>query len=230
MIANPITLRISSPPHPDATPALETLARLLEYPGPNFEALIDAADRHLDCLGDAAAKATFDRFASALLGLAPEEREELYAATFDITPVCVPYVSIHLFGEENFKRGEFMAALNARYTDTGFAVGMELPDHLAVLLRYAARAEAGEQRELAEYCLLKPMEKMIAALKLENPCRALVECAQSVLRSAHPGIKPALTPLEQMRQKGVPCPTSSSACACGTAPKTDMPGEPILTH
>ena len=60
-----------------------------------------------------AATTALARFAAGMSPLTTDEREELYTATFDVTPACVPYVSIHLFGEENFKRGEFMAALHA---------------------------------------------------------------------------------------------------------------------
>lgn len=147
--------------------------------------------------------------------LSSDEREELYTATFDVTPACVAYVSIHLFGEENFKRGEFMAGLNARYAQAGFPTHGELPDHLCLLLRFAAETSEAERRELTEFCLLGPLGKMITALSEDNPYRALLETVRGVLRAAYPGVQPALSPLEQMQQHGPSCATMSSGCGCG---------------
>ncbi|MBI5387238.1 MAG: molecular chaperone TorD family protein [Verrucomicrobia bacterium] len=186
---------------------LIALAHLLEYPGGDFEARVSAAP----------SSASFACFSTAMLALSPNEREELYTATFDVTPACVAYVSIHLFGEENFKRGEFMARLHERYSQAGFTTGGELPDHLSVLLRFAAETGEAECRELAEFCLLGPLGKMIAALTEGNPYRALLEAVREVLHAAYPGVKPAPSPLEQMQHHGAGCATISAGCGCGAA-------------
>jgi nitrate reductase delta subunit len=60
---------------------------------------------------------------------------ELYTTTFDMQPVCYPYVGYHLFGE-SYKRGAFMAQLNEAYHAHGYSAGQELPDHLSVILRF----------------------------------------------------------------------------------------------
>jgi nitrate reductase delta subunit len=175
------------------TDQLQALARLLEYPtGQDYTAL-----------------------APALAALSPEQREELYTATFDVTPACVPYVSIHLFGEENFKRAEFMAALLGRYRQAGFETCDELPDHVSVLLRFLAQTDEAERRELIQFCLLGPLGKMVAALAVENPFRALLEAVSRMLHAAYPGLEPAMSPLEQMRQHGAACAEVSSSCSCG---------------
>jgi nitrate reductase delta subunit len=183
---------------------LMTLARWLEYP---------------------AATEALERFASGMAALTQDQREELYTATFDVSPACVLYVSIHLFGEENFKRGEFMAALHARYQSAGFSPKGELPDHLSVLLRFAAQTDEAERRELVEFCLLGPVGKMIAALGEANPYRSVLEAVRDTLTTAYPGIKPAMSPIEQMRQHGATCPTVSSGCGCGAARIQDGPGD-----
>lgn len=176
------------------TDQLQTLARLLEYPtGQDYAA-----------------------FAPALGALSRDEREELYTATFDVTPTCVPYVSIHLFGEENFKRGEFMAALGARYAAAGFETRGELPDHLSVMLRFLAQTDEAERRELVRFCLLGPLGKMIAALSDENPYRALLKAVREVLTAAYPDLQPALSPLEQMQTHSA-CKTVTDGCGgCGS--------------
>ncbi len=205
---------------------LTALARLLEYPGVDFGVRVSAAP----------SSATLVSFATAMLALSPDEREELYTATFDVTPACVPYVSIHLFGEENFKRGEFMAGLHARYAQAGFTTGGELPDHLSVLLRFTAETDHAEHRELTEFCLLGPLGKMIAALTEENPYHALLVAVREILQAAHPEVKPALSPLEQMQQHGGACAAISIGCNCGAAPQDaaatpiDECHESVLTH
>jgi len=173
---------------------LQTLARLLEYPtGQDYVA-----------------------FAPALGSLSQDEREELYTATFDVTPACVPYVSIHLFGEENFKRGEFMAALSARYAAAGFETRGELPDHLSVLLRFLAQTDEAERRELVQFCLLGPLGKMIAALSAENPYHALLETVREVLAASYPDLQAAPSPLEQMQTHSA-CNTVTDGCGgCGS--------------
>jgi nitrate reductase delta subunit len=187
--------------------ALSALGCLLAYPGPDFEDLLTQS-------GDAIDSLPLLAFCNAVSRLTADEREELYTATFDVTPRCVPYVSIHLFGEENFKRGEFMAALHNQYEQVGFVTGGELPDHLAILLRYAATLSEPARRELVEFCLLGPVGKIMDSLPDEHPYRYLLETVDESLRAPYPGIEPPLSPLEQMRQHGI-CPTVSDGCNCG---------------
>jgi hypothetical protein len=82
------------------------------------------------------------------------------------------------------------------------------------LLRYAATQEDPERRELAEFCILGPLGKLIAALDGNHPYRPLLVAADDALRAAYPGIEPAPSPLEQMRQHGVcPPPVPAGALA-----------------
>jgi nitrate reductase molybdenum cofactor assembly chaperone NarJ/NarW len=206
---------------PQDAPALESLAQLLEYPAADFESRLAQAREHLgqrpsNPSDTSAAPAwSLNRFADAMLAMPVGCREELYTRTFELSPACVPYVSIHLFGEENFKRGELMAALHARYAEVGFSPGQELPDHLAILLRFAAATDDTERHELLEYCLLKPLGRMSGALSNDNPYRDLLETVQRLLDQMHPNAKAALSPLEQMRANGPLCNTVSAGCHCG---------------
>jgi len=202
---------------PIASPAAATIAaqlvllgRLLGYPGADFDSTLESALATVDSLHLVA-------FSKAIDALTHDAREELYTATFDVTPQCVPYASIHLFGEENFKRGEFMAALHSRYELVEFGTAGELPDHIAVLLSYAAMLGEAERRELLEFCLLGPLSKMTLMLAETQPYRFLLEAVGDVLRAHYPGLQPALSPLEQMRQHGL-CPTVSDGCNCGPPP------------
>ena len=199
---------------------LDLLSRLLGYPGADFDDLLTQALDAMDSLPLIA-------FQSAMDALTHDAREELYTATFDVMPQCVPYVSIHLFGEENFKRGEFMAALHSQYAQTDFQTHGELPDHIALLLRYAATLGEPARRELVEFCLLGPLVKITAALPEDHPYRFVLDAVKETLRTAYPGIQVALSPVEQMRQHGS-CPTVSDGCHCGPVAAA-MPTAPPST-
>jgi nitrate reductase molybdenum cofactor assembly chaperone len=208
-------LRAKCPRHD----SLAVLGRLLEYPGTDFDDLLAHARESVDSPALVA-------FGQTISLLNPDEREELYTATFDVTPRCVPYASIHLFGEENFKRGEFMAALHSQYEQAAFDTCGELPDHLAVLLRYASTLGEPARRELVEFCMLHPLEKIIQSLPGDHPYFHLMNAVDETLRSHYPGIETPLSPLDQMRQHGI-CPTVSDGCNCGpvSTPIIDGPGD-----
>jgi nitrate reductase delta subunit len=195
---------------PSINTRLTALARLLEYPRCELAALCqDAATTGLE------------QFVSAVSALSSDEREELYTATFDVMPSCVPYVSVHLFGEENFKRGEFMAALQARYQQAGFNTGGELPDHLSLLLRFTAETDESERSELVEFCLLGPVKTMVGVLAATNPYRYLLEAILDILREAYPGMQPAPNPANEMRQHRSDCAPLSACFHCGAAQAQD---------
>ncbi|MCS6885999.1 MAG: molecular chaperone TorD family protein [Acidobacteriota bacterium] len=88
------------------------------------------------------------------------DAEELYTRTFYVAPLCIPYVSVHLFGEENFRRGELMAQLKSAFLREGFDPGSELPDHIATLLRFCAFIDEEELEELLHYCIVPSVREM----------------------------------------------------------------------
>lgn len=213
-----MTILIPVEPAAPALTPLAALAPLFEYPREDFAARIEAARARLSADPDAAERAAFDAFARAVSGLTPAEREELYTGTFEIAPSCIPYLSLHLFGEESFKRGAFMAALNARFQAFGFSAPGELPDHLAVILRFAGEAESPERRDLAEFCLLGPLQKMSAALADSHPYRALLLAAHAVLLGEFPGTVPAPAPVDRAESFSPGCGSATGpGCGCGPA-------------
>ncbi len=108
-----------------------------------------------------------------------DELEELYTRTFDLQPLCYPYVGYQLFGED-FRRGMFMAGLREHYRTRGFQTGDELPDQLCVILRFlGGREPEAVERELVSDCLVPSLEKMVAgfadaANPYRGPLRALL--------------------------------------------------------
>lgn len=74
----------------------------------------------------------------ALVETAPlGQMQELYTGTFDLDATCHPYVGYHLFGE-SYQRSALLLGLKERYRARDFTTGNELPDHLAVMLRFLA--------------------------------------------------------------------------------------------
>jgi nitrate reductase delta subunit len=154
----------------------ELLACLMEYPTPDLTDQVRECTAALETQRSRAARhiARFRDFVeqTELCAL-----EELYTATFDLTPVCYPYIGYQLFGD-TYKRGEFLALLNARYRDNRIVVQGELPDHLGMVLRYLARMP---DDDLVSEGVIPTLERMIDQLK-DNPYRELVQAILVVLQ------------------------------------------------
>lgn len=109
-------------------------------------------------------------------------RQEHYVKTFDVMPQCSLYLSIHLFGEESFKRAELMTGLKSVYEKHGPFGMTELPDHLGVVLKLNSLFEEEEWSELTAMCLLKALPKMITELeKRENVYVLILKAIRLIL-------------------------------------------------
>ncbi len=115
-----------------------------------------------------------------------EQMQELYTVTFDMQPVCYPYVGFQLFGE-SYKRGAFMAQLNEAYRAAGYSAEQELPDHLPVILRFLGLDEDNRQSDfcqaLVKEGLIPALEKMLQTFgaQSENPYYAVLSALQLFL-------------------------------------------------
>jgi nitrate reductase delta subunit len=160
-------------------------AEILEYPTRSIYETFDDFICLLWCL-DRESAGMLREFDS-LLAQGPFTRvEEVYTATFDLQPACYPYVGHHLFGSEN-RRGEFMVGLKKRYLACGFSAGAELPDNLAVVLRFLDRCPgSGEEDELVRECLVPALDRMITSFQeSSNPYRGVLEALRRVLDFRH---------------------------------------------
>jgi nitrate reductase delta subunit len=136
-------------------------AEILEYP---TLVLADRVGKFLPVVAasDVETARLLRRFREFLEETPAERIEEIYVGTFDLQPLCYPYIGYQLFGEE-YRRGIFMALLREHYRSSGFAAGDDLPDHLCVILRFLASREPKEvERELVSDCLVPALGKMVA--------------------------------------------------------------------
>jgi len=152
------------------------LGELLRYPG---SGLAEAARRAAGLASGTRGGAALEGFAREAAGRDPASLEELYTATFDLDPACVPYVGHQLLGESPV-RGALLAELMGVYARAGWAPREELGDHVAEVLAFLAVGPDGAERDdLVRDGLLPALEKMLEALTdRENPYRGLLEAAR----------------------------------------------------
>lgn len=128
------------------------------------------------------AAASLERFDDFLQNQTATRIEEVFTATFDLQPVCYPYVGYQLCGE-NQQRGLFLMQLNQLYRQHGFVAGVELPDHLSTLLRFIGTLAPQDcSRELIEDGLLPALAKILLGLDAaDHPYTDLLLSLQSFL-------------------------------------------------
>jgi nitrate reductase delta subunit len=156
----------------DAAPreALAIIAPLFAYPDARFEAHGRAESRELR-------DPDVDRFLDEVHAIDPAELQMLYTATFDLAPVCSPYLGVHLFGDEGRERARLMIGLRTAYGDRGDGGAGELPDHVAEVLRFARVFGDDEWSELVGLVMIPALTRMHTLLPASNPYRHLVAAA-----------------------------------------------------
>lgn len=168
--------------------AAELLGRLFAYPGDDYLDAVGAAHRQLEegCGNWLVAATELERFETAVAELPPELLRDLYTRTFDLSPLCIPYLSVHLFGQESFKRAQLMTGLDDAYRRAGHDRGGELPDHLGLVLRFAGAFGEEEWDELVSLCLAAPLAAMVKPLQeAANPYRHVLEGVRRTLGVSH---------------------------------------------
>ncbi|NJC97599.1 MAG: nitrate reductase molybdenum cofactor assembly chaperone [Anaerolineales bacterium] len=132
------------------------------------------------------AAVAMENFLHGLKQCTLERLKELYTTTFDMQPVCYPYIGYQLFGE-SYKRGALMAQLNEAYRAFGYSAGQELPDHLSVILRFLGLDTANREGEFCQALLnsglIPALEKMLQPFgaQSENPYYWLLYALQRFL-------------------------------------------------
>ncbi len=136
-------------------------ADILEYPRPGVKESIRECEA-LIASKDAETGALLGKFSTFVKKSSLEKMQEVYTTTFDLGATYHPYVGYHLLGE-SYKRSAFLLELKERFRAEGFAAEeKELPDHLAVLLRFMSVCHNEDTtRELACEGLLPVLKKML---------------------------------------------------------------------
>jgi nitrate reductase assembly molybdenum cofactor insertion protein NarJ len=106
------------------------------------------------------------------------QQQSLYTDTFDLAPVCSPYLGVHLFDEESRDRARLMVGLRMNGVE-----GPELPDHVAEVLGFASRFNEEDWGDLVELVLLPALTRMEEILRPSaNPYRHLIAAAAALCR------------------------------------------------
>ncbi len=158
-------------------------AEILEYPTHSLYECFEECISVLSSLKSEAAKIMKD-FQSHLARMSLAQMQEMYTRTFDLQPACYPYLGHHLFGED-YRRGSFMAGLMRHYRSYDFSPGRELPDHIAVILRFLAQYSGSkENEEIVPECLIPAVEKMLSGLKDKgNPYNGVLQALLVTLQT-----------------------------------------------
>lgn len=137
------------------------LSAITDYPQPGLEVKVRHCVELLDVSLPKAAK-ELRRFLDFVEKEPQSRLEEIYTSTFDINPICAPYIGHHLFGETH-KRGDFMVRLKGDFSVYDYSPEGELPDHLSVLLGFlSVLDDEHSARTLISECMLPALEKMEA--------------------------------------------------------------------
>lgn len=146
------------------TRILGLFADLLEYPRSDLDIAATAREcRELVAEESPEAAALLDEFVAFAERTPRDTIEEIFSATFDLNASCHPYVGYHMFGE-SYPRSLFMLELKERFRSQDFDQGIELPDHVGVLLRFLSVCGDPELRdEIARDAVLPTLDPMTLA-------------------------------------------------------------------
>ncbi len=156
------------------------LSKLLQYPNDLVEIRIAAEElykliKDIESEEIEEAKKEFEKFIEFLKKSNIEEIEEEYVRSFDLFPLCPPYVFHHVCGE-SYRRSEYLVKLVEIYREHGFepekTLRKELPDHIAMITSFLGVLE--DRRNFLEF-IIKGLNKMADTVKKkETPYKALI--------------------------------------------------------
>ena len=162
-----------------------------------FADILDYPERSIakslgDCIGELTpaipeAHAHLKGFQNSIADKSLGQLQEVYTNAFDLRPDCTPNLGYHLFGDDG-RRGLFLAELKGRMESRGIRSGVELPDHIALLLRYVDIADEDERLPVIEDCLLPAVARMVEVLTPSgNPYEHALSALLSLIRHQHEG-------------------------------------------
>jgi nitrate reductase delta subunit len=130
--------------------AWQTQSLLLDYPDGNLAGRLDLLDRIGQTL-PRPVSVPLRRFLDRLTATSPAELARDYVATFDNRKRCCLYLTYYAHGDTR-KRGMALLGLKQTYAGQGWRLAdEELPDHLCVMLEFAAACPDAGRALLIEY-------------------------------------------------------------------------------
>lgn len=142
----------------------QLFADLLDYPRASLVEAVRECAAHI-ALRRPEAAALLRDFEAFVSETSLGRLQEVYSGVFDLDAACHPYVGYHLFGE-SYKRSIFLLELRKRFREQGFVVENELPDHLAVLLRFlSVTDDVILASEIVHEALLPALDRMTGKAK-----------------------------------------------------------------
>jgi nitrate reductase molybdenum cofactor assembly chaperone NarJ/NarW len=130
--------------------AWQTQSLLLAYPDQDFHRLLPLARRAAATLPEPAVRRPLLDFLDHAERTPADDLATDYVATFDHRKRCCLFLTYYAHGDTR-KRGVALLRLKQTYAAAGWRLtGEELPDHLAVVLEFAAAAAAAGPSGTAE--------------------------------------------------------------------------------
>jgi nitrate reductase delta subunit len=127
--------------------AWQAASVLLSYPEDATSDRVDAARAMVTALPESTAE-PLGRFLRWVDATPLLERAAHYVATFDQRRACSPYLTYYAHGDTR-QRGMALLVLKQAYRRAGLVISPEeLPDHLAVVLEFAASVDPNEGARL----------------------------------------------------------------------------------
>ncbi|MBI2996594.1 MAG: molecular chaperone TorD family protein [Candidatus Melainabacteria bacterium] len=148
-----------------------SLAELLEYPQDGFCNLLNSCETMLNNFDNEVKeiKNLFNKFSSFVKENSKEKLQELYVKTFELNPACTPYIGVHIFGEDGYKRGTLMTRLKQAYKENNLNNNSELPDHISQILKLASSLnDKDKYNTLLAECVIHPINLMLKELENKN--------------------------------------------------------------
>ncbi|MDP6420378.1 MAG: nitrate reductase molybdenum cofactor assembly chaperone [SAR202 cluster bacterium] len=139
---------------------LHLFADILDYPTQGLGEQVDECMALVSARNPEAAE-RLGRFQEYVGENTSGQMEEVYSTTFDLDPVCHPYVGYHIFGE-TYQRSAFLVGLKEQYRTCDFEVdGTELPDRISAVLRFLSISQDAEQYDvIVNEAMLPALAKM----------------------------------------------------------------------
>lgn len=177
-------------------------AAVFDYPHAEIDPRVEACIEGLES-ENAECAALLRKFQIAIAQKSVGELQELYTATFDMRPDCTPALGYHLFGDD-VRRSFFLIQLRDRLAARHIDPGVELPDHLSLVLRLMDSSGDGEDSDtLAADCLVPALTRMTQALSRDAKTGELQTNATIEERNPYLWAIEALLAYVKRREAGV---------------------------